>query len=71
MNADAALGFLHDDGEDEAWVDAGGLGDGLDGGVDVFDLIGRVVFLLELSAGFAEDLLVVGENGVVGCPAVY
>lgn len=71
VDADTALGFLHHDGEDEAGVHVGSLSDGLDGGIDVFDLIGGVVILLELSAGFAEDLLVVGEDGVVGCPAIF
>lgn len=32
-DADAAVGFLEDDGEDEAWVCGCGGGDGEDGGV--------------------------------------
>lgn len=51
VDADAALGFLHDDCEDEARVDTGGLSDRLDGGVDLFDLVWGVVVFLELGAG--------------------
>ena len=39
-DADAAVGLLHDDGEDEASVDAGGGRDALDAALDVGDLVG-------------------------------
>ena len=42
-DADAAAGFLEDDGEDEALVDVGASGDGLDGIVDRGNLGGGVV----------------------------
>lgn len=39
-DAHASVGFLHDDGEDEAGVDTGGGRDALNGALDVGDLIG-------------------------------
>lgn len=58
--ADAAVGFLHDDGEDEALVYSGGLGDGLDGRLEGFAFLVGVVFLSEALAGLVDD---VGEVG--------
>ena len=49
-DADAATGFLEDDGEDEALVDVGAGGDGLDGIVDRGNLGGGVVGESELGA---------------------
>ena len=49
-NADAAAGFLEDDGEDEALVNKGAGGDRLDGIVDGSYLGGRVVVESELGA---------------------
>lgn len=42
-DADAAVGFFHDDGEDEARVDRGGGGDLEDGFVEVLGFGGGVV----------------------------
>lgn len=49
-DADAAAGFLEDYGEDEALVDVGASGDGLDSIVDRGDLGGGVVGESELGA---------------------
>ena len=42
-DTDAAAGFLEDDGEDEALVDVGASGDGLDGIIDRGNLSGGVI----------------------------
>ena len=49
-DADAAAGFLEDNGEDEALVDVGASGDGLDGIVDRGNLSWGVVGESELGA---------------------
>lgn len=59
--ADAAAGLLHQDGEDEAVVDAGLLGDGLDAVVDGADFGAAVVGDAELAAGLEHEVFVVVE----------
>lgn len=59
---DAAAGFLHDDGEDEAVVDEGFVGDFLDGGVDVCGLVFGVGLLVVDAAGAGEMVSVVVES---------
>lgn len=66
--AHAAVGFLHDDGEDEALVDAGGLGDGLDGGLQVCVFGCGVVVDVPLRAGICGDVLVCFPECVEGEP---
>ena len=63
-HSDTALGFLHDDGQDEAMVDAGRLCGGFDGVVDVTDFLGGVVGLAELSARFEHEGFVGVEHVV-------
>jgi hypothetical protein len=63
-DADAALGFLHHDGEDEALINAGRLSNGLNGGLDVGGLLVGVVVLAELCARDGNDGHVVGPHGV-------
>lgn len=60
--ANASVGLLHDDGEDEALVDAGRLGDRLNGGLEVGGFLVGVVFLAEALARLGDDVL------QVGCP---
>ena len=60
----AALGFLHDNRQDEAVVDAGRLCSGFDGVVDVTDFLGGVVGLAELSAGLEHEGFVGVEHVV-------
>lgn len=64
-DADAACGFLHDDGEDEARVDAARGGDLLDAGFHLGDFGAGVVGDAPLRAGVFHLGLVVGEPGVV------
>ena len=56
-DADAAAGFLEDDGEDEAVINEGARGDGFDGVVDGGDFGWGVVGKAELVAGLLEDEL--------------
>lgn len=65
-SAHAAVGFLHDNGEDEALVDAGGLGDGLDGGFEVCVFGCGVVVDVPLCARICEDVLVCFPECVEG-----
>jgi len=60
-DADAALALLHDDGEDEAGVDAGLAGELVDGLADAVNLISRVV---SAPAVPAARLLHQGEVGI-------
>lgn len=65
-SAHAAAGLLHDDGENEAVVDEGILGDLLDGVVDGGDLVGAVVGDVELVAAGGGHLgFVVVEPGEI------
>lgn len=69
--ADAAVGLLHGNGEDEAGVDAGGLGDVLNGGLEVGTLRRRVVGLAEAGARLGDDVLEVGlPHGVEAGPLI-
>lgn len=63
--AHASVGLLHDDGEDEARIDAGGLGDGLNGGLEVGGFLVGVVFLAKALAGLGDDVLEVGRPHAV------
>lgn len=75
-NTDAALALLHHDGEDEALIDTGGLGSGLDGVGDILNLGIRVItdpavpdagLLHEGNVGVPE--LIPGAPGILGRPA--
>lgn len=68
VDSDTALGLLHDDCEDEAVVDLGGLGDGFDSGFDDGVLFVGVVGDGELRAGGLHEGLVGFEHLVVGYP---
>lgn len=62
-SADAALRFLHDDGEQELFLDTGGTGDLLDGLLDVIRLLLAVVLHVELAARSES-------SGNVGLPEI-
>lgn len=64
IDANAAAGFLHNDGEDEAVVDERLLRDLLDAVVDVLDFVAAVVRHAELVAAR-------GQGCCVGVPHVF
>jgi len=63
-DADTARGLLHNDGQDHARVDAGGGGDGLDGGLHVGEFGVGVVWHAPLRAGGFHVGGVGGEPGI-------
>lgn len=61
-HSDATVTFLHDDGQDEARIDASGARDVEDRGLDVCNLCGRVVgYCPVVLAGSLHDWYIVGE----------
>lgn len=64
--AHAAVTLLHNNGENEAGIDAGRVGDGLDGAGDVVHLVVGVVGDVPLSAGGGHDILVCFEHVIKG-----
>ena len=69
-DADASLALLHDSGEDEARVDTRGLGDVLNGRLDLVDLFVGVVLGVELGARASKGLEVDVPEGVKVDPGV-
>lgn len=65
-SSDTAVALLHDDGEDESSVDAGGAGDGLDAVGHVLNFLVRVVFNVPLSAGTPHGFLIGVEHLLKG-----
>lgn len=66
-DTDTAVAFLHDDGQDEARVDAAGLGDRVDAVLDVVDFLVGVVGDIPLSTARPHDLAVVLEPETKKC----
>lgn len=60
--ADTAIAFLEDDGEDEARIDAGGRGNGLNGGGDIGDFAVGGVGYGPLGAGLLDGGFIVVEH---------